>query len=126
MKRRAQDRERCIRDMKRGETGYVVAWTQDGDTSAYVSPEPCGTADTKVRRLWWGFEFVGQPERRRERRQFAIVMVAVLLAPFLLMGVGGALMVSGAEGAWETIGGVAFGVGGLALAALLLMGFGGP
>lgn len=114
-----------IRSMKRGEIGYVTSWTEAGCMTANVTKEPGGTVDTRIRRKWWGFEFVDRP-KDTDRRNFTIVLTVVLVTPFALMGGGGALMASGWGAAWETVGGVLLGVGGLWLAAMLLAGFGGP
>ena len=54
------ERTTTIKQMKRGETGYTQSWASNMEFR--VHPKPGGTADTLVRRKWWGFEFVGVPK----------------------------------------------------------------
>lgn len=52
---------KTIKQMRRGETGYVTSWTEYENIDSSVSSKPAGTSNTLVVRTLFGFRFVGRP-----------------------------------------------------------------
>jgi hypothetical protein len=86
-------KERTVKQMRTGETGYVTSWTTlSNGMGAHVSVQPRGTADTRVVRTFWGFRFVHAPNGTKEKleRFFAWFdqgsFFRILLAQWLILG----------------------------------------